>query len=152
MSSITTENLRETIDAFRRSVDGVPDTIRVALFESLQDIRGDVVTYPPEPPYAGTRNYGIRSWKPYQRTMNYANTTTPITVTQRGGEIVGYFATPADYAVYLRGETDGSYLGAWMHRPFWESLQSILERRLPEASEHMQDALQNYFDDNGLGN
>ncbi|HLY25470.1 MAG TPA: hypothetical protein VKQ72_03960 [Aggregatilineales bacterium] len=150
-TELNVEGLESTAEQIAAVQAGLNDALQEGLRDAMQPIRDAVSTYPPVPPYVGSGGRGGRGGPahhkphPYARTGAYGSSVTPVQVEGDGSEVSGYFATPAPYAIYLRGTPDGSYGGAWMHTPYWQSLKSILDALLPEATDVLQRGVDDFI-------
>lgn len=115
---ISVEGLDELRNGFKEFSNQIQDAVDDGLREGGEPIVLDLMTYPP---------YEMGS--SYTRTFNYMQSITPIemTVVSPGVfEASGHMP----YDIFLRGTSDGSYPGAYMHVGRWETLVQIALNRL----------------------
>jgi hypothetical protein len=115
---ITVEGLTEKQEALRAFGGQFQDAVDEGLREGGAPIVYDLQSYPDEPANSS-----------YTRTFDYMHSITPVDMT-----IVspGVFEASGHmpYDIFLRGTSDGSYLGAWMHLNIWVPLVDIVQNRI----------------------
>ena len=144
-TQVDVEGLDAAIEQVAAIQEGLSGELQDGLQGAMQPIRDAVSSYPPVPPYVGSGGMAHHTPRPYTRTGYYGSSITPVQVDGDGAEVSGYFATPAPYAIYLRGTPDGSYSGAWMHTPYWQSLNSIITSLLPDAIDILQGRVDDFI-------
>ncbi len=90
--------------------------------------------------------YALQEYPPpvpqstYVRTYEYQRT-----VDVKAGynnNVVELVATASPVQHWLRGEADGSYLGAWMHRGRWRTMLDLVQQFVPVFISHVEDRLE----------
>lgn len=118
----------ETIQALAEFKSLVMPEIQKEIDLAAEPFRYAMQEYPPPIP---TSNY-VRTYE-YQQSVNV--------VTALEGDTVSLTATASEVNHWLRGEADGSYPGAWMHRGRWRSMLDLVQQFVPVFISHVEQRL-----------
>lgn len=134
---LESEGLKEAIAKMESAQTAVPNEIRLAMYEALEPVKNDTVTYPAQPPPRNPKYIYVRgSGTQYvptghmQRTSEKYDKSQTITVEKNGNDVEGTLNSGASYWRWLRGDMDG-YEGAWMHKGVWKPIKAIWESHVP---------------------
>ena len=121
--------IQETISALSEFKMLVMPEIQKEIDLAAESFRYTMQEYPPPIP---TSDY-VRTYE-YQRSVNV--------IAKLEGDTVSLEASASEVNHWLRGDADGSYRGAWMHRGRWRTMLDLVQQFVPVFISHVEQRLE----------